>query len=147
MPWTRRLIPGNRNLRESKLNGPTEEERDTMLIRTSPERLKEKQDQMRAVPGKSPVRMVNPLDAHSIEARQATRTASGTGVLGETLYTLDEIAKHLKISKETARRIFAGESGVLALNSLGHRSTINGRVRIRVPQSVFDRVINGMVKI
>lgn len=67
--------------------------------------------------------------------------------MNETLYTLDEIAKKLKISKETARRLFSAESGVIAFNSLGHRSTVNGRVRIRVPESVFQRVINGMQRI
>lgn len=68
-------------------------------------------------------------------------------MLTESVFTLDEIAAKLKVSKGTARRLFAGQSGVLAVNSAGKRSTPNGRVRIRVPESVFQRVINGMQRI
>ncbi len=102
---------------------------------------------MRTTVRRPNVRTVNPQEADLIEEQQATRAASGIDSMGETLYTLDEIAKYLKVSKSTTRRMFAGESGVLVLNSQGHRSTTSGRVRIRVPQSVFDRIINNMEKI
>jgi hypothetical protein len=113
----------------------------------TPERLKGRQDQMKSGKSDLPSRAAHSQHPQLTAEREATLTKAGTGVMGETLYTLQEIAKHLKVSKETAGRMFGGESGVLALNSLGQRSTTNGRVRIRVPQSVLDRVINGMVKI
>ncbi len=62
----------------------------------------------------------------------------------ETFLTLDEIAKRLRLSKESARRIFSCEPGVLRFNSVGKASTRNGRVRLRVPASVYDRVVNRM---
>jgi hypothetical protein len=116
-------------------------------MRITPECLKGRQDQMRLRKSDSPSSAAHPEYLRLADEQEATQTKARTGIMGETLYTLDEIAKHLKVSKETARRMFAGESGVLALNSRGHRSTVNGRVRLRVPQSVFNRVINGMEKI
>lgn len=62
----------------------------------------------------------------------------------ETFLTLDEIAKRLRLSKESARRIFSREPGVLRFNSVGKASTRNGRVRLRIPASVYDRVVNRM---
>lgn len=68
-------------------------------------------------------------------------------MIDESLFTLAEIAAKLKVSKDTARRMFARQPGVLAVNGAGKRSTVNGRVLIRVPQSVFERVWNSMEKI
>lgn len=64
--------------------------------------------------------------------------------MSETVYTLKELAQKLKVSKETARQLFGKEPGVLAFNANGKRSTSNGRVSIRVPESVFQRVVNQM---
>jgi methylphosphotriester-DNA--protein-cysteine methyltransferase len=62
----------------------------------------------------------------------------------EENFTLDEIAQRLKVSKSSARRLFMREDGVLFVNALGKRSTEHGRVRIRVPLSVYERVIGRM---
>jgi methylphosphotriester-DNA--protein-cysteine methyltransferase len=58
--------------------------------------------------------------------------------------TLAEIADRLKVSKSSARRLFMREDGVLFVNAMGKRSTENGRVRIRVPLSVYERVLGRM---
>jgi methylphosphotriester-DNA--protein-cysteine methyltransferase len=58
--------------------------------------------------------------------------------------TLEEIAGKLKVSKSSARRLFMREDGVLFVNAMGKRSTEHGRVRIRVPLSVYERVLHRM---
>ena len=62
----------------------------------------------------------------------------------ETFFTLDQIAERLQVSKESARRLFSSEPGVLRFNCAGKASTRNGRVRLRVPINVFNRVVNQM---
>lgn len=57
-------------------------------------------------------------------------------------FTLDQIADTLMLSKESVRRIFSREPGVLRFNAAGNASTPNGRVRLRVPSSVYTRVVN-----
>jgi hypothetical protein len=56
--------------------------------------------------------------------------------------TLEDIARKLRISKDSARRMFSREPGILRLNAAGKSSTRNGRVRLRIPVSVYDRVVN-----
>jgi len=56
--------------------------------------------------------------------------------------TLEDIARKLRISKDSARRMFSREPGILRLNAAGKTSTQNGRVRLRIPASVYDRVVN-----
>lgn len=53
--------------------------------------------------------------------------------------TLQEIAETWKVSKDTVRRIFQHEAGVLFLGAK-HRNTRNGRVLIRIPIEVYERV-------
>lgn len=73
----------------------------------------------------------------------ATQTRAGAERGSEeTFFTLDQIAERLQLSKESVRRIFSREPGVLRFNSLGKASTANGRVRLRIPSSVYNRVVN-----
>ncbi len=60
----------------------------------------------------------------------------------ERYFTLEEIARGLKISRDSARRLFGREPGVLRFNAAGKASTINGRVRMRIPSSVYKSVLN-----
>ena len=62
----------------------------------------------------------------------------------ETFFTLDQIADRLQLSKESVRRMFSHEPGVLRFNAVGKASTPNGRVRLRIPSSVYNRVVNRM---
>jgi hypothetical protein len=80
-----------------------------MPARTTPERLIVRQDQMLLRKNDVPSRPSPPKHAHAADEEQATRPAATTGIMAETFYTLDEIAKQLKVSKETARRTFAGQ--------------------------------------
>ncbi len=62
----------------------------------------------------------------------------------ETFFTLDQIAERLQVSKECARHLFSSEPGVLRFNCAGKASTRNGRVRLRGPINLFNRVANRM---
>ena len=75
------------------------------------------------------------------------QTAGGSSDQGPALdsqeyLTLEDIARKLRISKDSARRMFSREPGILRLNAAGKSSTRNGRVRLRIPASVYDRVVN-----
>lgn len=60
----------------------------------------------------------------------------------EELRTVAQIAKMLGVSKDTVRRLFADEPGII---DLGRHQTAQGRRRyrlLRIPDSVLDRVLN-----
>jgi hypothetical protein len=52
----------------------------------------------------------------------------------------------LTLPYSSARR-FGAEPGVLLLNDQGKRSSPTGRALIRVPESVYNRVINQMKRL
>jgi hypothetical protein len=61
----------------------------------------------------------------------------------EQFRTVVEVAEMLNVSKDTVRRLFADEPGVI---DLGRRETMVGRRRyrvLRIPTSVLNRVVNG----
>jgi hypothetical protein len=60
-------------------------------------------------------------------------------VIGGLYYTVDEIAAMWKVSRDTVRRLFRNESGVLAISPRRRRGT-RSYTTLRVPQSVLDRV-------
>lgn len=59
--------------------------------------------------------------------------------LDRACYTLQEIAQEWRVSKDTVRRIFKREEGVLFINAK-HHNTSRGRVMIRIPADVYERV-------
>ena len=58
----------------------------------------------------------------------------------EKLFTIKEVAEHLRVSRETARLIVKGEPGVVRRN--GPR---NQRTRYLTPESVLRRIYYRMV--
>jgi|ERR1700722_6008167 len=73
-------------------------------------------------------------------------TADNSSSTIELHYTVAEIAKQLKLSEETVRRIFRDEPGTLKIGEgsrlLGGRKKAYKRryFVLRIPQSVFERV-------
>jgi AraC-like DNA-binding protein len=57
----------------------------------------------------------------------------------EPHYTVKEVAAMLKLSPDTARRLFREEPGVLALGNAKRRGK-RPYYTLRIPQSVLDRV-------
>jgi len=60
-------------------------------------------------------------------------------VIGGLYYTIDEIAAMWKVSRDSVRRLFRNESGVLAISPRQRRGT-RSYTTLRIPQSVLDRV-------
>lgn len=59
----------------------------------------------------------------------------------EPTYTVAEIAAIWKISKDSVKRLFANEEGVLVFRPSFQRNTKRrAKVTLRIPKSVFDRV-------
>lgn len=61
----------------------------------------------------------------------------------EELRTVAQVAEVLGVSKDTVRRLFTDEPGVI---DLGRRESTLGRRRyrvLRIPASVLNRVVNG----
>ncbi len=79
---------------------------------------------------------------HGSKPEEDLRMATLHAIPGESYFTLEQIAQQWQISIDSARRIFGREPGVLRFNAKGHRSTPQGRVRLRVPNSVYQRVLN-----
>jgi Fic family protein len=65
----------------------------------------------------------------------------GSTMQEEQYYTVAEAATILKVSKDTATRLFEDESGVLDLGSPEKAHKRRYRV-LRIPQAVFNRVIH-----
>jgi hypothetical protein len=62
--------------------------------------------------------------------------------MNEQFRTVAEVAQMLGVSKDTVRRLFADEPGII---DLGRHETAQGRRRyrvLRIPASVLDGVVN-----
>lgn len=62
--------------------------------------------------------------------------------MNEQFRTVAEVAQMLGVSKDTVRRLFADEPGVI---DLGRRESTRGKRRyrvLRIPSSVVNRVLN-----
>ena len=68
-------------------------------------------------------------------------------IIEERNFTVEQVAEHLAVSVDTARRLFQNEPGVI---KIGQPSRRTGRVlkrryyTLRIPESVADRVIARM---
>lgn len=61
----------------------------------------------------------------------------------DPLYTIEEVAAKLRISKDSVRRLFANEDGVLVLTpSKSGSKTGRSKPIVRIPRSVYIRVRN-----
>ena len=61
--------------------------------------------------------------------------------MNEKFRTVAQVAQMLGVSKDTVRRLFADEPGII---DLGRHETAQGRRRyrlLRIPDSVLDRII------
>jgi excisionase family DNA binding protein len=56
----------------------------------------------------------------------------------EKLLTIEEVATYLRTSKETVRRMFRDQPGVLRLGNQGRRNK-RDHVSLRIPESVLNR--------
>jgi transcriptional regulator GlxA family with amidase domain len=76
---------------------------------------------------------LNTIEEQQVEMResQATRTSSLVGH-GERHYSVSEVANLWALSRDSVRRLFRREPGVLAM---GDRY-----VTLRIPESVLERV-------
>lgn len=63
----------------------------------------------------------------------------------DTLLTVDEVAKRLKVNAETVRRLFMNEPGVIVLGFPRKGKRVYRT--LRVPERVYERVLNRMVKV
>jgi hypothetical protein len=70
----------------------------------------------------------------AIEAKPASRPGPFKDD-GRAFLTVGEIASLWNLSKDTVRRVFEGEAGIIAI-AKGKRK----RVTLRIPRAVFDRV-------
>jgi hypothetical protein len=64
--------------------------------------------------------------------------------MNEQFRTVAEVAEMLGVSRDTVRRMFADEPGVI---DLGRRNNTKGKRRyrvLRIPSAVVDRVLNRM---
>jgi predicted transcriptional regulator len=64
--------------------------------------------------------------------------------MNEQFRTVAEVAEMLGVSRDTVRRMFAAEPGVI---DLGRRNNTKGKRRyrvLRIPSAVVDRVLNRM---
>jgi len=62
--------------------------------------------------------------------------------MNEEFRTVAQVAEMLGVSKDTVRRLFADEPGII---DLGRRETTRHKRRyrvLRIPASVLDRVVN-----
>jgi Helix-turn-helix domain len=62
--------------------------------------------------------------------------------MNEEFRTVAQVAEMLGVSRDTVRRLFADEPGII---DLGRHETAQGRRRyrlLRIPDSVLDRVLN-----
>jgi hypothetical protein len=73
------------------------------------------------------------------KSAQATKDNPLSPVIGGPYYTIDEIAAIWKVSRDSVRKIFRRESGVLAF-SAPRRPGKRSYTTLRVPQSVLERV-------
>ncbi len=76
---------------------------------------------------------------------EGTRAFDAAGGSVPVFYNAEDIAKILKISATTARRLFADEDGVFRIAndpSRGKRSYVT----MRVPAHVFERVVRRLSK-
>ena len=65
--------------------------------------------------------------------------------IGETFLTLLEVAERLKINEDTVRRLFLNEPGVLVICFPRKGKRVYRTVRI--PESVFRRVVTRLAKV
>lgn len=65
--------------------------------------------------------------------------------IGERHYTVDEIAKLWKLSRDKVRRLFENEPGVLVLENRSAFSKRRYRT-LRIPESVAERVYRRLLK-
>jgi predicted transcriptional regulator of viral defense system len=77
----------------------------------------------------------NPIKSMETETRRTSKE--------ESFLTVDQIAELLQLSRESVRQIFAREPGVLRFTSRGSTPvSARGRVNLRVPSSVYHRVVS-----
>jgi predicted site-specific integrase-resolvase len=74
--------------------------------------------------------------------RDALTTAieSGAGGVFEEILTPAEIAERLKVSTNTARRLFQDREGVIKIGEANPRGK-RGYQTLRVPRIIFDQVM------
>jgi len=63
----------------------------------------------------------------------------------DTLLTVEEVAERLKVNAETVRRLFMSEPGVIVIWFPRKGKRIYRT--LRVPERVYERVLNRMVKV
>jgi predicted transcriptional regulator of viral defense system len=81
--------------------------------------------------------VANPIKSTETQTRQAGASHE------ESFLTVDQIAELLQLSRESVRQIFAREPGVLRFTSRGRTPlSARGRVNLRVPSSVYHRVVS-----
>jgi hypothetical protein len=71
-------------------------------------------------------------------AKNANGNSPSPGV-GDHCYTVDEVALMWKLSRDSVRRIFRSEVGVLVFSPPQRRGK-RSYTTLRIPQSVLDRV-------
>jgi DNA-binding transcriptional regulator LsrR (DeoR family) len=62
--------------------------------------------------------------------------------MNEQYLTVAEVAKMLDVSRDTVRRMFAKEPGVINLGPQRRRASRRYRI-LRIPRSVLERVLAG----
>ncbi len=65
--------------------------------------------------------------------------------INETYLTVADIAERLKVNEETARRIFLNEPGVIVI--CYPRKGVRGYRTLRIPESVYARVVTRFTKV
>ena len=65
---------------------------------------------------------------------------STTPALEREFYSVQDVARHLSLSRETVRRMFMHEPGVLRIGN-GESLHKRGYMTLRIPRSVLNRVI------
>ena len=68
-----------------------------------------------------------------------TKDDSLSTVIGGVYYTVDEIAAMWKVSRDSVRRLFKNEPGVLSISPRQHKGKRSYRT-LRIPQSVLERI-------
>jgi hypothetical protein len=76
------------------------------------------------------------------KAHFCASTSCQNRYMNEEFQTVAQVAKMLGVSKDTVRRLFADEPGII---DLGRHETEQHKRRyrvLRIPESVLDRVVN-----
>ena len=77
---------------------------------------------------------------HAIPPRNSAGAGSVPGLFGGEVYTPAELAKALKVSTNTIRRLFQDEVGVIKFGEANPRGR-RAYQTLRIPRAVAERII------